>query len=141
MSYDDFLSAVKNIKVNLDPYMYFNIDKLFIYEGYDKKKERKPFIVQKWETGGVSGGSCWESSDPQHYDLGDSEKPKGFVDLEAILQVVAPSITFLQYRLLEKIIKTGEETHYEYYGNYTTYGYELILMEDLYKILAEFNLI
>lgn len=109
-----------------------------------KFTQKFDFIGEMWEIGGVNGGSCWDDSDPQEYSCGDRNKPKSFAALDKILGLMCPSITFLQYKLLEgqnDIVLIGEAIDWEYYGNRTDYSYRIINLEKLYKYLVDNKLI
>jgi len=96
-----------------------------------------PVIYMRWETGGVSGGSCWDDSDPQPY-TSDNEKPK-FECLDLVIKELMPNISFMQFREVEKLIKSTEETDWEYYGNCTNFDIEYIILEDLERLLQTFR--
>jgi hypothetical protein len=94
---------------------------------------KEPVIYMRWETGGVSGGSCWESSNPQPYSNRES-KPK-FTVLDLVLKKIKPDLTYLEFREVEELVKSSEYTDWEYYGNHTNYEVDFIILSDLYKIL------
>jgi hypothetical protein len=94
---------------------------------------KEPVIYCRYESGGVSGGSCWDSSNPQSYTR-DAPKDKMKV-LDLVLKAVKPDITFLQFREIEKMIHTNSETEYEYYGNSTEFEIEYIVLSELYAFL------
>jgi len=96
---------------------------------------KEPVIYMRWETGGVSGGSYLESSNPQRYNNYDSE-PK-FKVLDLILEKLKPNITYLQYKKIENMIHTNEETEYEYYGNSTDWLVKYIILSELETFLNE----
>lgn len=98
---------------------------------------KTPVIYMRWRTGGVSGGSCWESSNPQHYTC-SGDKPK-FEVLDLVLKEIAPNISYLQFREIEKLIHTNSETEYEYYGNCTEFDIEYIILSDLIRMLHSFS--
>lgn len=84
-------------------------------------KSKGLLLVQS--TGGVSGGSCWDSSNPQPYR-----------------NTTIPITQFPLYKELTKHFnmyyvdfKTNEFTEYEYYGNNTEYEYYFVSWEDLFK--------
>ncbi len=93
---------------------------------------KEPVIYMRWNTGGVSGGSCWDDSDPQEY-YGDS-KPR-FTVLDLVLKKLRPDLSYLDYKLVEGLIRSNTGTRYEYYGNYDDYEVEFIVLSDLYKLL------
>ena len=94
---------------------------------------KEPVIYCRYESGGVSGGSCWDSSNPQSYTK-DAPKDKMKV-LDLVLKAVKPDITFLQFREIEKMVHTNSETEYEYYGNSTEFEIEYIVLSELYAFL------
>lgn len=99
-------------------------------------KIKEPVIYCRYETGGYSGGSCWDDSDPQPYS---EEPPKDRMKvLELVLKVLKPQISFLEYRMIEGLIQDNSETEYEYYGNSTDWKIEYIKLSDLYEALAKF---
>lgn len=94
---------------------------------------KEPVIYCRYESGGVSGGSCWDSSNPQPYTR-DAPKDKMKV-LDLVLKELKPDITFLQFREIEKLIHTNSETEYEYYGNSTEFEIEYIILSELYSFI------
>lgn len=94
----------------------------------------KEAIWCKWSSGGVSGGSCWESSNPKRYE-GDKE-PEFFI-LDQYLSSNYPNLSFLKYKELNNHIKYSYNTEYEYYGNSTDWCTKWILIEDIKKCLDE----
>ena len=91
-------------------------------------------ITKKWITGGDWGGNCW--GEPTNYRPDPDPEPE-FTDLDKILETVAPTITFLQYKKLMEKVKYDNIREYEYYGNYTDWGVKEILVEDIWKFLKE----
>ena len=113
---------------------------------YDQGIFREPYgipthikelvIYSRYETGGVSGGSCWDSSDPQPYSR---QPPKDRMRvLELVLKVLKPQISFLEYKMIDGLIEDNYNTQYEYYGNSTDYCIEYIKLSELYEALAKF---
>jgi hypothetical protein len=97
---------------------------------------KEPVVYCRYESGGYSGGSCWDDSDPQPYER-DAPKDKMKV-LDLVLKELKPEITFLQFREIEKLIHTNEETEYEYYGNSTDFKIEYIILSELISALEKF---
>ena len=57
-------------------------------------------VYGKYETGGYSGGSCWDDSDPQHYS---ADAPKDRLRLlDLVLAKLCPNISYLQYKEISK---------------------------------------
>ena len=103
-----------------------------------KKKEVLPieqlFLYWEWETGSVSGGSCWDSSNPQPYTSDEVEDS----ELDKVLETYFPAITFLQHRnLIANHVKTDSYFQSEYYGNGTNYNFRTVNLSDLYKFLLD----
>jgi hypothetical protein len=96
-------------------------------------------IKIKIETGGVSGGSCWDDSDPQDYSNNVSISDVTIFD--SIFDVLIPNITHLKSRkilkLLESKVDFKYESDYEYYGNSTDYKIWNIPLEIFYETLNE----
>lgn len=90
-------------------------------------------VYMRWETGGVSGGSCWDSSNPRPYTT-DEPKPK-FKALDLVLKRLKPDLTFLQFREIEELIKSSENTEWECYGNCTDWAVEFIVLRELIQKL------
>lgn len=104
------------------------------------EKITKPRLFVEWSTGGVSGGSCWDNSNPQPYT--NNDKPKELQILDAILENICPSISFLQYKnLVNSLIKYDSRTESEYYGNSTDYTSQMVVLRELYNYLKEHNFI
>lgn len=96
---------------------------------------KEPVIYCRYETGGVSGGSCWDSSNPQRYV---NEPPEDrFKVLDLVLEKLKPNITYLQYKKIEKMVKNNEETETKYYGNSTDWMVEYIILSELEAFLNE----
>lgn len=94
----------------------------------------KDYVVyQRYETGGYSGGACWEGCVAEPYEV--SEVPN-FDVLDAVLKKIAPDVSYLQYKRVEKFITNSSETEYEYYGNSTDWAVRFIVLEDLYELLG-----
>ena len=108
-------------------------------------RKRNGSITVKAKTGGVSGGSCWDSSDPQQYETGSSV---GYEDLEKFLEHILVAIfgrghAFADIpKLLEELRKSSivdedYHTEYEYYGNSDDYQWYEVKLWDLYQFLAK----
>lgn len=91
-------------------------------------------IYMRWETGGKTGGGYHEDSCLRTY-TSDNKKPK-FKVLDLVLQELMPSISFLQYREIEELIKTTDYTdNDDYYGNCTYFDVEYIILDELLEKL------
>lgn len=99
--------------------------------GVDKIKE--PVIYMRWETGGVSGGSCWDTSNPQYYSK--SGEAPSFTALYLVLRKLCPTLSYLDYKIIESKVVSTEKTEFEYYGNRTDFGIKYIKLSDVYEVL------
>lgn len=105
---------------------------------YNEDKDIQQFdaLYVEWETGGTSGGSCWDDSDPRPYST--NALPEELTDLDIILEHFKPDLTFLQYRkLTNSLIKISSRHESEYYGNGTDYSSRFIIIDHLYKYLND----
>ena len=90
---------------------------------------KEPVMYMRYEIGGIEGGSCWEDSDPQpytKYKLEDEWKA-----LDKFLSMYCPNISYLNYKKIDTLIHTNEETDWEYYGNCTEYRVKYIKLKQL----------
>jgi hypothetical protein len=92
-------------------------------------------LKQKWITGGDWGGNCW-SEERSGYGPTPDPEPE-FNDLDQILEKVAPSMRFLEYKNLMSKVKYSDHTEYEYYGNHTSYGIKELKVDDIWDFLKE----
>ena len=75
------------------------------------------YIGQEICTGGVSGGSCWESSDPREYYTNEEfDIPKLMDDLIEV-GLIDKNISFTEGMNFMKGMITFNKNEYEYYGN------------------------
>jgi hypothetical protein len=104
-----------------------------------KDKTTAPWIYTEWSPGGMSGGNCWDNTEPTSY--ASDETPKELDTLDAILEAIIPNVTLRQYRDICKDAVIDE--HYEeneYYGNYTYHNVKKCSLPKLYKELVRRNL-
>ena len=121
-------------------------------KGLDKSTDwckRNSFIWAEVNTGGASGGSCWDTGDDdgaQPYD-GNSLDLHDFIysylkpKLQEILSTQASTKTATELCDIlynnPGIIKEDSRRNNEYYGNYDDYECYYITLEDLFKFLYE----
>lgn len=98
---------------------------------------KDPHLYVEWSTGGVSGGSCWDTgNDNNTHGYTNNEPPPELESLDAVLEAVKPDLTFLQYkRFTARLFKTDTWTVYEYYGNSTDYMVKMVRVRDLFDSL------
>ena len=98
------------------------------------------FVWIVHETGGVSGGSCWDDSDPQYYST-DYDMPE-FVAFDEVLTKVVPNLPYLHYKAIcSQFVKELDYTDHEYYGNHTDYEIKYVSLCDLYTYLIDHDLL
>lgn len=88
---------------------------------------------EEWCLGG-STGNCWNNR-KVHYD---SEPQKEFEELDKVLEIVWPDISYLEYKKLNKSIVSIEERYeHDYYAAGVTYAYWQVSLDDLYSYIKE----
>ncbi len=97
---------------------------------------KEPVIYMRYEVGGVGGGSCWNDSNSEPYTK--DERPS-FKVLDLTLKRLCPNLTFLQFREVEELIHTNEESDYEYYGNSTDYEIKYVIISEIINLLNTFE--
>jgi len=93
-------------------------------------------IDQSFVTGGVQGGSCWESSNPHEFTSDNRyELVRG--RLYQFLMAVDPDISFGKFsRIKNAVLSSTTFTEREYYGNSTDYEVWLIDVDKLFELLS-----
>lgn len=139
MTEKDFLDKVNSV-LKFDKYNYPH-SKTYSDNYNTAAKSKKSlydmddFIFIEWESGGCSGGSCWDSSDPTPYT--NTEPQPEFEDLDKVLSELNPNISYLNYKKLTKLVEREEFRLDEYYGNYTDYVVEKIYLKDIFNFLKD----
>ena len=64
-----------------------------------------------------------------------------FDDVDTVLTKICPTLSFLQYKQLMKIVTRDEYSENEYYGNCTNYTYKKVKLRDLLNELVRMELI
>jgi len=109
-------------------------------------RKRNGSISVSTETGGYSGGSCWNDDPAEPYSTGN------YVDIDDFLEYIEHILVYIFgsnnkdiKSLLEYlrnsphgIIKEDSNTDYEYYGNSTDHQFLSMTLWDLYKVLGKF---
>ena len=131
MSLDEFTTLARSILTEAkltseDPDM----------DGYHRSFKDGDFkgLMVSWSTGGASGGNCWNDNEPVAYT--SDEEPRQLEGLDAILEKLAPTMTWFAYRRIQKQIETLSHQEYEYYGNFTNYQIIRISYAKLYEALV-----
>lgn len=112
----------------------------YYYPSKEEKEEAKKylsnFLVQEIYLGGISGGSCWDDGNSNHYYSSSGEK-REFTYLDELLTKTFPGISFLKYKGAISLIKEDERSESEYYGNTSEYLTYTINLNELYDYLLE----
>lgn len=90
-------------------------------------------IVCRYETGGMTGGSCWGIDELQSYT--ESNPEDSFVAIDLVLEILKPNISYLQYEKIERLIQISDDRSYGYYGNRTDYETKYIILSELEELL------
>ena len=90
-------------------------------------------IYCRYETGGWRGGSCWGNEDLREYTEAPPKDRMQVLDL--VLEVLKPNISYLQYKKIDSLIHTNEETSEHYYVNSTDWKIEYIVLSELIELL------
>lgn len=150
MELEEFLEKIKGLDVSFyekrekDKNRWYSRDDDYVLKSKRSKKpiSKDDFLYEKWCSGGISGGSCWDDgSQDNHYAMSGEKEPE-FSCLDTILENLCPNISFIKYKkLTNEIVKYGDYTVGEYYGNSTNYGFKTVNLGDLYDKLKEMSLI
>lgn len=117
------------------------MEKGMVSTGYQKESDG-PFekFTVRWVTGCATGGNCWDESESS-YDNSYNQPEPEFEILDDKLSIIAPSLTFMQYKKLMTNVVYSEKTDYEYYGNFTEYTTKQIILDDIWNFLVECDLV
>lgn len=98
------------------------------FECCDKNKDYEYDVDKIYglrvQTGGVSGGSCWEDSDPQEFSYGNSADVSLILDkiVSEICLIIDPNMSLKNYiSIKDDIFIIDNYSIGEYYGNRTDY--------------------
>jgi hypothetical protein len=138
MIFETFLAQIQN-KVCVTTLYKFGCDwvpRACSWRHDESKAEKTPALCVEWYTGGMSGGNCWNDREPT-YEASDNP-PEELTDLDVVLTMFWPDMTFLQYKELTRaLLKEDSYTQSEYYGNTSNYSYKLVVLKDLFNYLVE----
>lgn len=95
---------------------------------------KEPCIYRSYNTGGVSGGSCWNSSNPTSYYVDEVPEWKA---LKKALDIVMPDYSEDEFKMIKALAQENETTDYQYYGNYDDYRIDFIPLSKFYYITAK----
>lgn len=125
--YAKIIEDLKNfLSKNQNPYFYKSHS--FPYE------KDLVFNSEPWATGGRCGGSCWNDGANENV----TPEPEQEIELlYKFLEENYPELSFINFRKLEKFIRTYEYCNSEYYGNYTEYSMNYICFEDIANAILD----
>lgn len=106
------------------------------YEEFEEKIEDAGFPVElsvRWSNGGTAG-NCWDDT---MYPISPDD-PKELKGLDEILQLFAPDMSFLQYKILSKgLVTTSNYSEGDYYGGSEHYTELSVNLKELYEYMNE----
>ncbi len=102
-------------------------------------KIKELVIYTRYETGGYSGGSCYNDDDSYARPYTIDEPKNKWEVLDIVLKELYPTVSYLQYKEITKLIQDNEETEDEYYGNSTDWKVEYIILSDLFNLIESFS--
>lgn len=95
----------------------------------------------EWTSGGMTGGSCWDTGEEDNHRPIDPDPEPEFEDLNKVLEALCPNISFLQYKKLSNsLIKHDEYQDYEYYANYYNKSVKFVVLPELEQYLKDSGL-
>jgi hypothetical protein len=144
MKIEEFIDILKNLNITIKDRVtrkgrWGNQSVDFINPKSNNVTEDS-FIYARHEIGGVSGGSCWDSSNPQPYTT-DEKDPELDNELDLIFKAVCRNISYLAYKEVQSKVSEDYETEREYYGNRTDYKIYFLKIRDLYDTLVELEVL
>lgn len=134
MTIQEFIDSLKELNI-----CFYNREekkgRYEIYFDFDSIRNEEltedSFIYARHLIGGVSGGSCWETSNPQPF-YNDEPDPELSKELDIILENICPNVSYLCYKDISKKITSDDETEQEYYGNCADYRIHYLRIKDLF---------
>lgn len=93
----------------------------------------------RWTTEGQEGGSPWGG---EHRPIRNIESEPETEELYKLLEMVAPDISFIQFKRLEStVVTTSRWTSSDYYGNWWAGPEKKVNLNRLYDFLSERELL
>lgn len=132
----NIFSKPNDIVVNVDYQTVHKASPMEVFRSmpYRFSEDKKTLLGRDW-SGGGSVGSCW--GDPVEFG---PDSPREFVELDELLEMIYPNVTYLQHkRIMRECCKTEETVECDYYGgSETKYHWECDI-EKLNALINEFN--
>lgn len=116
--------------------MHSEDGKYLYYYAYTKVGDmNRDRIIIYTETGGVTGGSCWDSSDPQPYTTNDKFD---LSIIETLILEYTPDISHVAFKeLFNRLVLEHDCTDRQYYGNSTDFKVAVVYIDDLIAALGK----
>ena len=133
----NYLSNSLNFNFSIENHMVVLKEdwKLFLDEKKRFHIKNGNLISSEWCLGGVTGNYMGETYPAE------SEPQPDFDELDELLELVCPNITYLQYKKLKRqCVKIVEEERYEYYGSHYTYAHYECDLDIFAEILENLNI-
>lgn len=129
---------------------FINVSQFYDDTGWKGNFEwfkRNLIIILRTDVGGVSGGSCWDDSDPREYNTNNDITFDDFYNefRPKLKSIIDKYMNFLDAdKLIDEmkkkdILYEDSYTEYEYYGNCTYYKCIYVKFYDLYKFLGDYS--
>lgn len=94
-------------------------------------------VYMRWVIGGETGGGYSEDSCLRSFKS-DKGRPK-FTVLDLVLRELMPSISYLQFREIEDLVRETEyDDNGDYYGNCSYFDVQYIILDELIEKLKSF---
>lgn len=93
-------------------------------------------VYSRYETGGFQGGGYGGRRSERYTEAPPADRMKV---LDLVLARLMPNISYLQFRQIERIVQTNQDTDEHYYGNSTDYMVEYIILSELLTLLDSFT--
>jgi fido (protein-threonine AMPylation protein) len=99
---------------------------------------KEPVVYVRWEIGGMCGGGYHENSYRHPYQTYSTRPSLVVIDL--IIKELGLELTYSQFQEIEKLVQDNESVSddSDYYGNYSDWNINYILLSDLLSLLETF---
>lgn len=107
---------------------------IFVQPNHVPVHIKEPVIMSRYIQSGWSGGN-YNGDASRHFT---KTCPKDhLMVLDLVLKELCPTISYLQYKDIAKLIHNSEETEYAYYGNSDDWYCEYIILSELEKFIEQ----
>lgn len=107
----------------------------------EEELSENKIVSDRWITGGLGGGSCWDEGEDRHYSI-KADTPLEFNRFDELLEKLVPDLSFFKYkRLKSKCVELKSDCDDDYYGNYTNHAFWECNLKTLYDELTLMKLI